>query len=119
MATQQTTEILEVEDEEQRQRRLQDILENLNVTGPETASRMQPPPMAFDFGERRTYAMEPPTELLSRIQQFLPQIAQSNADLVQRDPRSIDIEHIEETDERVIQMASCCSCVPPVIAEGQ
>jgi hypothetical protein len=44
--------------------------------------------------------------VLARVQQFLPQIEQSNVDLLNRDPRSIDIEHIEETDERIIQMAS-------------
>jgi len=44
--------------------------------------------------------------VLARVQQFLPQIEQSNAELLQRDPRSIDIENIEETDERVIEMAS-------------
>jgi hypothetical protein len=44
--------------------------------------------------------------VLARVQQFLPQIEQSNADLLNRDPRSIDIEYIEETDERIIQMAS-------------
>jgi hypothetical protein len=44
--------------------------------------------------------------VLARVQQFLPQIEQSNAELLQRDPRSIDIEHIEETDGRVIEMAS-------------
>jgi Domain of unknown function (DUF4598) len=44
--------------------------------------------------------------VLARVQQFLPQIEQSNAELLQRDPRNVDIEHIEETDERVIEMAS-------------
>ena len=44
--------------------------------------------------------------VLARVQQFLPQIEQSNAELLQRDPRGIDIEHIEETDERVVEMAS-------------
>ncbi|KAH9052317.1 hypothetical protein EDB87DRAFT_1527883, partial [Lactarius vividus] len=62
--------------------------------------------LSFDFGDRRTFGVDPPTELLARVQQFLPQIEQSNAELAHRDPRSIDIEHIEETDERVIQMAS-------------
>lgn len=27
-------------------------------------------------------------------------------ELLERDPRSIDIEHIEETDEHVVEMAS-------------
>jgi len=63
-----------------------------------------PPQLTFDFGDRRTFATEPPTELLARIQQFLPQIEQSNEELLQRDPHSIDMEHIEETDERIIQM---------------
>ena len=44
--------------------------------------------------------------VLARVQEFLPQIERSNAELLHRDPRSIDMEHIEETDERVIQMAS-------------
>lgn len=44
--------------------------------------------------------------VLARVQQFLPQIEQSNTELLQRDPRSVDIEHIEETDERVIEMVS-------------
>ena len=44
--------------------------------------------------------------VLARVQQFLPQIEQSNEELLHRDPQSIDMEHIEETDERVIQMAS-------------
>ncbi len=49
--------------------------------------------------------------VLARVRQFLPQIEQSNTELVHRDPQSIDIEHIEETDERVIQMASKNSVV--------
>jgi hypothetical protein len=48
--------------------------------------------------------------VLARVRQFLPQIEQSNAELLQRDPRSIDIEHIEETDECIIQMASEPNC---------
>jgi hypothetical protein len=44
--------------------------------------------------------------VLARVQQFLPEIEQSNTELLQRDPRSVDIEHIEETDERVIEMVS-------------
>ncbi|KAI9459724.1 hypothetical protein BJY52DRAFT_1148844 [Lactarius psammicola] len=94
---------LEAEDAEQRQKRLQNILERLNGDGPsETTS--EPSHLSFDFGDRRTFAMEPPSELLARVRQFLPQIEQSNTELLHRDPRSIDIEHIEETDERVIQM---------------
>ncbi|KAF8263800.1 hypothetical protein EI94DRAFT_555149 [Lactarius quietus] len=91
---------LEAEDEEQRQRRLQNILERLNGDGPSETT----PHLSFDFGDRRTFAVEPPSELLARVQQFLPQIEQSNEELLQRDPRSIDMEHIEETDESVIQM---------------
>ncbi|KAI0290629.1 hypothetical protein B0F90DRAFT_1784511 [Multifurca ochricompacta] len=101
MASEKKPEILEVEDEEQRQNRLRDILERLNESGPSTTDNA-----SFDFGERKTFSVEPSTELLARVQQFLPKIEQSNAELLQRDPRSIDIEHIEETDERVIQMAS-------------
>jgi hypothetical protein len=90
----------------------------------EGSSASEPPSLSFDFGVRRTFAIEPPdacacppyplwklaymlpSTVLARVQQFLPQIEQSNAELSQRDPRSIDIEHIEETDGRVIEMAS-------------
>lgn len=44
--------------------------------------------------------------VLARVRQFLPQIERSNAELLQRDPRSIDIEHVEESDEHVVEMAS-------------
>jgi hypothetical protein len=44
--------------------------------------------------------------VLARVQQFLPRIERSNAELARMDPRSIDIEHIEESDGRVIEMAS-------------
>ncbi|KAI0277705.1 hypothetical protein BGY98DRAFT_601734 [Russula aff. rugulosa BPL654] len=94
------SEILEVEDVEQRQRRLH-ILERLNGEG---SSTEQSPNLSFDFGVRRTFSIEPPAELLARVREFLPQIEQSNVELSQRDPRSIDIENIEETDEHVVEM---------------
>lgn len=100
----------------------EDILERLNGGG---SSTEQPPNLSFDFGVRRTFAIEPPAEcalpycppldissqlttviVLARVQDFLPQIERSNVELSQRDPRSIDIEHIEETDEHVVEMAS-------------
>ncbi|KAI0299967.1 hypothetical protein BC826DRAFT_1102599 [Russula brevipes] len=103
MSSDHRPQMLDVEDEEQRQQRLQHILERLNG---ESASAGESPNLSFDFGMRRTNSMEPPTELLARVQQFLPEIERSNAELLQRDPRSIDIEHIEDADERIIEMAS-------------
>jgi hypothetical protein len=44
--------------------------------------------------------------VLARVRQFLPQIERSNAELLQKDPRSIDVEYIEESDEHVVEMAS-------------
>ncbi|KAI0245756.1 hypothetical protein BJV78DRAFT_1287186 [Lactifluus subvellereus] len=109
MASKNPHETLEVEDVEQRQKRLpnawlvEDTLERLDREGPATRESLD---LYFDFGDRRTFSIEPPTELLAKVRQFLPQIEQSNAELLQRHPQSIDIEHIEETDEHVIQMAS-------------
>ncbi|KAH9988182.1 hypothetical protein BJV77DRAFT_1070173 [Russula vinacea] len=96
-------QMLEVEDVEQRQRRLQYILERLDGEG---SSAEEYSNLSFDFGVRRTFAIEPPAELLVRVRQFLPQIERSNAELLRRDPRSLDIEHIEESDEHVVEMAS-------------
>jgi hypothetical protein len=70
-------EILEVEDVEQRRRRLrkypaflnaslhlslsaEDILERLNGEG--SSTEQQSPNLSFDFGARRTFAIEPPAE---------------------------------------------------------
>jgi hypothetical protein len=79
-----------------------------------------------DFGNRMPYDNNPPTKracqdlhykysdstlyvatVLSRVQAFLPALQASNALLVQRaqaDPKSVDIEHIEEGMEQYIEM---------------
>lgn len=47
------------------------------------------------------------TSVLSRVQAFLPELAASNADLARRsqqDPRSVDIENVDSTEERYIEM---------------
>ncbi|KAK0239327.1 hypothetical protein EDD85DRAFT_951528 [Armillaria nabsnona] len=98
-------EKLEVEEEDARIKRIEAVMHKLN-----TASDLRPPPTAakpFDFGERRTFAVDPPSELLSRVQAFLPQIEASNAILTQRvelDPKSVDIEHITEGTDQYIEM---------------
>ncbi|KDQ62986.1 hypothetical protein JAAARDRAFT_28979 [Jaapia argillacea MUCL 33604] len=96
-------ELLEVEDPETRQTRIQSLLENLN-TSPSSAPPTGPP--RFDFGDRSTYQVDPPSELLNRVQSFLPQLASSNAELLARareDPRSVDIENVRR-GEGYIQM---------------
>ncbi|KAJ3718629.1 hypothetical protein DFJ43DRAFT_754957 [Lentinula guzmanii] len=105
----QRVEVLEVEDEDARAIRLQSILEKLN-SGPSsssetTGSGMPYPP--FNFEERKTWAVDPPSELLSRVQAFLPQIEASNTILTQRaetDPQSVDMEQLEDDSERYIEM---------------
>jgi len=65
------------------------------------------PHLAFDFGDRTTYPVAPPVDLLSRVQAFLPQIEASNAHLAQRaetDPDSVNIERIGESMEHYIEM---------------
>ncbi|KAF9473807.1 hypothetical protein BDN70DRAFT_816710 [Pholiota conissans] len=100
-------ERLDVEDEDDRQARIQAYLEKLNAS---SRSREFSEPAGlpkFDFGDRRTFPIEPPTELLSRVQAFLPQLEASNALLSQRaheNPDSINIEHITEDMEQYIEM---------------
>ncbi|KJA16415.1 hypothetical protein HYPSUDRAFT_147737 [Hypholoma sublateritium FD-334 SS-4] len=100
-------ETLEVEDEEHRQARIQAYLEKLNASS-QTRTFSQPQGMPkFDFGDRTTFPIKPPTELLSRVQAFLPQLEASNALLSQRaqeDPDSINIEHIPKGMEQYIEM---------------
>jgi hypothetical protein len=52
--------------------------------------------------------------VLSRIQNFLPQMEASNALLEQRlqaDPKEVDMENIAEEEERYIEMVSCTTLV--------
>ncbi|KIL71155.1 hypothetical protein M378DRAFT_19618 [Amanita muscaria Koide BX008] len=96
-------ERLEVEDDEQRERRIQIQLEKLNKSGAPQARKL----LNFDFGNRVAWDAGPPTELLSRVQAFLPQIEASNAILAQQaesNPESVDIEHIDEDRDRYIEM---------------
>ncbi|RIA95942.1 hypothetical protein C1645_816089 [Glomus cerebriforme] len=51
----------------------------------------------------KTFPLKPPEHLLSRIANFLPQIASDNKELVKKDIKSIDIENVEGT-ERIIEM---------------
>jgi hypothetical protein len=97
---------LEIEDEENRQQRISNLLEQLNSSSPSRNTSNATPP-TFDFGERKTYAVDPPSELLARIQDFLPRLKEENESLAQRirdNPSSVDIENIEEDAEQYIEM---------------
>lgn len=97
---------LEVEDEENRQQRIGNLLEQLNSSSPPRSTFNAAPP-TFEFGERKTYAVDPPSELLARIRDFLPRLKEENESLAQRirdNPSSADIENIEEDAEQYIEM---------------
>ncbi|KAM5543866.1 hypothetical protein V8D89_002483 [Ganoderma adspersum] len=103
-AKQRATEVLEVEDEEQRHERMHDLLSRINASAPSVSSE---PPRPFDFGDRSTFSVAPPLELLSRVQAFLPELAASNADLLRRaneDPNSVDIENVDDDQAQYIEM---------------
>ncbi|KAF9037720.1 hypothetical protein BJ165DRAFT_571316 [Panaeolus papilionaceus] len=101
-------EKLEIEDEESRQARIQSFLEKLNTPSSSHSNPLSSTsPPQFDFGNRMTYPVEPPTNLLSRIQAFLPQMEASNNALAQQaksDPSSVDIEHISDDMDQYIEM---------------
>lgn len=99
-------ERLEVEDDEQRERRIQIQLEKLDKS-PSSGAPQARKLLNFDFGNRVAWDAGPPTELLSRVQAFLPQIEASNAILAQQaesNPESVDIEHIDEDKDQYIEM---------------
>ncbi|KZT22682.1 hypothetical protein NEOLEDRAFT_1180758 [Neolentinus lepideus HHB14362 ss-1] len=94
-------ERLEVEDEETREARIHDLLTKIN------ASSSSAPRDASSVPSERPHAVDPPSELLSRVQAFLPQLAASNADLESRaraDPGSVDIENVAEEAGQYIEM---------------
>ncbi|KZT06662.1 uncharacterized protein LAESUDRAFT_653184 [Laetiporus sulphureus 93-53] len=102
---QTTGQTLEIEDEEKRQDRMHELLMRLNSSSGARstfASDLRLPRL----GEDTPFEMPPPSDLLSRVQSFLPQLAASNAELLRRaqeDPNSVDIENVEN-DERYIEM---------------
>ncbi|KAI0635391.1 hypothetical protein C8Q77DRAFT_1072599 [Trametes polyzona] len=101
------TEVLEVEDEEQHEERIQSLLSRLNATTNGGAAGVPPPPRPFGLGDGSALPPAPPLELLSRVQAFLPELAASNAELVRRareNPESVDIEHIGDDQEQYIEM---------------
>ncbi|KAI0655026.1 hypothetical protein C8Q70DRAFT_924703 [Cubamyces menziesii] len=105
-ATRRAAEVLEVEDEDQRQERMRDLLAKLNSSS-NASSAAIPPSRPFDFGDRSIHPVAPPMELLSRVQAFLPELAASNAELLRRareNPESVDIENIDEDQEQYIEM---------------
>jgi len=97
-------EKLEVEDDEARFQRLQSTLEKLNASSTAT------PTPSFSFNpptQRSKPHPVPPSELLSRVQAFLPEFEASNeilAQRVQNDPSSVDIERVEDDAEEYIEM---------------
>jgi len=103
-------EILEVEDEDARLKRFQSVFEKLNSSSPShehTRRGLGMPNFQFDLGERKTWAVEPPSELLSRVQAFLPQMEASNVILTERaeaDPQSVDMEQVGDEAEPYIEM---------------
>ncbi|KAH7887472.1 hypothetical protein F5I97DRAFT_1925921 [Phlebopus sp. FC_14] len=94
---------LDVEDEEQREERIGALLERLNDSGVRS-SNTATNSNVLNINARTSYAAEPPSELLARVQAFLPSIKASNEDLAQQDPENLNIENIEEDEERYIEM---------------
>ncbi|KAH8099869.1 hypothetical protein BXZ70DRAFT_941598 [Cristinia sonorae] len=103
--TSHTNQRLEIEDADDRLNRLQSVLMQLDSKQP-AQGPLQQGPRSFDFGDRSTFAIEPPSALLSRVQAFLPELAASNAQLelqAQENPKSVDIENVND-GEAYIQM---------------
>ncbi|KAI9012604.1 hypothetical protein CLU79DRAFT_890664 [Phycomyces nitens] len=75
---------------------LDDTKKELKNKGPQIP--FIPPPE-----ERKTYKIAPPTDILSRLQAFLPQLEAANASLQNMKPEDLDIEQVEE-DEQYIEM---------------
>ncbi|KAH7931165.1 hypothetical protein BV22DRAFT_1076932 [Leucogyrophana mollusca] len=93
---------LDVEDEEERQHRIGNLLERLNVST--TLNPQLPTPGPISFSQRETYPVGPPTELLARVQDFLPRFKADNEALAQRaraNPRSVDIENVEDPEHYI------------------
>ncbi|PKY12720.1 hypothetical protein RhiirB3_397778 [Rhizophagus irregularis] len=81
---------LEIEENDCASKKIVDLL-NESITSKNPTKR-----------ELKTFPLKPP-ELLSRIANFLPQIALDNKELEKKDVKSIDIENVEGA-EKIIEM---------------
>ncbi|TFY63514.1 hypothetical protein EVG20_g6286 [Dentipellis fragilis] len=99
---QKCSETLEVETEEERMSRLQNTFASLSSASAPAEDGVGTRP--FDFGKRETFAVPPPTDLLARVQAFLPALKASNTELAQKDPQSVDIENVGEEEGQYIEM---------------
>ncbi|CED84304.1 Protein of unknown function DUF4598 [Phaffia rhodozyma] len=89
--------LLDIESPEARQIRLAKLL--ADNASPQFSTESRPigkPPTTFSVG--------PPTELLSRLQAFLPQIASANEALASRAPEDVDIENVGEGESQYVEM---------------
>ncbi|KAF8838641.1 hypothetical protein BDN67DRAFT_971286 [Paxillus ammoniavirescens] len=93
---------LDVEDDDQRQKRIGSLLEKLNVTQAASTSAATNP--LLNITDDKPGPIPPPSELLARVQAFLPTIEASNEALAQKNPEDIDIENVAEHEERYIEM---------------
>lgn len=90
--------LLDIEDEDQRQNRLRSLLERLNDTSSGTN-----PHGILNNSERNTHPVAP-TELLARVQAFLPAIHASNEALAQKSRDEVNVENVEDDEELYIEM---------------
>lgn len=56
-----------------------------------------------DKREMKTFKL-PPSSILSQVKSFLPQMKMANQELQNRPAEEIDIEHVSEDQDRVIEM---------------
>ncbi|GJJ09957.1 hypothetical protein Clacol_004182 [Clathrus columnatus] len=114
-------QVLEVEDDEQRLTRIQNLLENINTqsqsqypspsaahfsTSASSSSGFIPVPLNSNLPPSKP-SFIPKSEVLSRVESFLPQLLQANTELLQQaqnDPTSVDIENISDAQEAYIEM---------------
>ncbi|GAA5801694.1 hypothetical protein EDC94DRAFT_611184 [Helicostylum pulchrum] len=53
---------------------------------------------------KKTFPVGPPSDILSRVQAFLPQLKSANEQLKAADPKKLDIENVDEESEQYIEM---------------
>ncbi|KAF9783542.1 hypothetical protein BJ322DRAFT_160495 [Thelephora terrestris] len=100
-------ERLEVEDEDGRQQRLGQLLTKVDQAGEKPLSAFGSSvttPINRGAEGLTPTSVEPPAELLDRVRQFLPQLAESNASLSTRDEHDLDIENVSEDNPYYIEM---------------
>ncbi|CAO0794612.1 unnamed protein product [Mucor circinelloides] len=86
-----------------KKKALDDLVNTSNNASKSNKSINDISSMLMDTGDKKTFPVGQ-SDILSRVQAFLPQLKNANEQLEKADPSKLDIENVDEEDGQYIEM---------------